>query len=180
MFKEVGPVYFLLPAVPINLNTEHTQLVTLICVPRWQSSYSTVPRTFLFGSPSYLQSKHCCSTSGTLVVSQTNSGSLKGHLRTNFFRNGYAHTARTRSKPSRRRSSWGKPHLFGCPVCVELSELTSSTPIAVTGRAATISSREASGKTVSSSLFSSEKLGKNHSCTSVFLIRDEMVRGDQF
>ena len=45
------------------------------------------------------------------------SGSLNGHLRTNFFQNGYAHAACIRSKPSRRRSSWSKPHLFGCPVC---------------------------------------------------------------
>ena len=34
-----------------------------------------------------------------------------------FFRNGYAHATRIRSKPSRRRSLWSKPHLIGCPVC---------------------------------------------------------------
>ena len=34
-----------------------------------------------------------------------------------FFRNGYAPAARTRSKPSRGRSSWSKTHLIGCPVC---------------------------------------------------------------
>ena len=39
------------------------------------------------------------------------------HLRTNFFRNVYAHATRIRSKPSRRRSSWSKPHLIECPVC---------------------------------------------------------------
>ena len=31
--------------------------------------------------------------------------------------NGDAHAARTRSKPSRRRSLWSKSHLIGCPVC---------------------------------------------------------------
>ena len=45
------------------------------------------------------------------------SGSLNGHLQTNLFRNGYAQAARTRSKTSRRRWSWYKPHLFACPVC---------------------------------------------------------------
>ena len=43
--------------------------------------------------------------------------SLHGHLPTNFFRIGYAHAARNRSKPSRRRSSWSKSYVFGCLVC---------------------------------------------------------------
>ena len=39
------------------------------------------------------------------------------YLRTSFCRNGYAHATRIRPKPSRRRSSWSKPHLVGYPVC---------------------------------------------------------------
>ena len=43
--------------------------------------------------------------------------SLCGHLRTIFFRKGYAHAVRIRSKPSRGRPLWSKSHLIGCPVC---------------------------------------------------------------
>ena len=67
------------------------------------------------------------STSGTLVVSQTDSENLsdclsdQGHSVATYrqipCRNGYAHTACIRLKPSRRRSSSSKPHLIGCTIC---------------------------------------------------------------
>ena len=75
------------------------------------------------------------------------SGSLNGHLRTDFFRNGYAHVARFRSEPSRRRSSWPKPHLFGCPVCGVI-RVDFQHPNRGDGSSGSNRSAKASGKTV--------------------------------
>ena len=76
-------------------------------------------RSYTLWSPVIPQVEHLRSLERAhkLVCMSDRSGSLNGHPRTNLFRNGDAHTARIRSEPSRRRSSWYKPHLFACPVC---------------------------------------------------------------
>ena len=91
------------------------------------------------------------------------SGSFGGNLRTNSFRNGFAHAARIRSKPSRRRSSWSKPHLFGCPVCgVIRADLRH--PNRGDGSSSGNRSRECSGKNLRQVYFQVE-LGRIHICT---------------
>ena len=62
------------------------------------------------------------------------SGSLNGHLRTIFFRNGYTTMPHASSRSPRRGDRHGPDHTSSGALCVELSELTSSIPIRVTGR----------------------------------------------
>ena len=89
--------------------------------------------------------KMCLSTQHLFV----RSGSLNGHPRTDFFRNRDAHATHIRSKPSRRRSSRYKPHLFACPLCGVIRvgvQRSLCIPSWVTYRATTIAPPRTAGK----------------------------------
>ena len=130
----------------------------------------------------------CCaprynSTSCARVVSKTDSEKLsvclsvcpsdKGHsmvtyVRTNFFRNGYAHAARIRSKLSRRRLPWSKPHFFGCPV-YGVIRVDFQHPNRIDGSSSGNRSREGSGKTLQA--YFQVELGKNCFCTTAVVLQ---------